>query len=295
LETTFLQAFVLVAETGSMAEAARRQGITPAAVAQQLRALERELGAPLVARSGRTVLPTPAGHRLLERAGEVLREIGDLHTLVRDDVVAGELRLGTINTALHSTLPGILGRLARAHPEVTVFIQSGLSRSLFDAVRKGELDAAVCLHPEFVLSKSLGWEQVRQEPLVLLAPTRMAERDPLDLLRSEPYIRYDRSLGGGRQADRYLRAHGILPVERFELSSLLAIAMMVSEGLGVSVVPDIASPLTSGLRVARLRLTGSTEARRFGVLWRRGSPRARLVAALLEQVRADRKKGKREQ
>ena len=290
METTFLQAFVLVAETGSMAEAARRQDLTPAAVAQQIRALERELGASLVARSGRTVRPTPAGHRLLEHAGELLREVGNLHTVVRDDVVAGELRLGTINTALHTMLPRILGQLARAHPEVTVFIQSGQSPQLYDAVCKDTLDAAVCLHPDFTLSKALGWEQVREEPLVVLAPPAFADRNPLELLRKEPLLRYDRSLGGGRQADRYLRRHGIAPIERFELSSLLAIAMMVSEGLGVSLVPDIASPLTSGLKIARLPLPDLTEPRRFGVLWRRGCARARLVGAFLDQVRSDRKK-----
>lgn len=275
-----------------MAEAARRQGVTPAAVAQQIRALERELGASLVARSGRTVLPTPAGHRLLERAGDLLRELGNLQTVVRDDVVAGELRLGAINTALHTMLPGILGRLARAHPEVTVFIQSGQSKQLYEGVRKDELDAAVCLHPEFSISKSLGWELLREEPLVVLAAPSLSHRDPLELLRNEPFLRYDRSLGGGKQADRYLRRHGIAPVERFELSSLLAIAMMVSEGLGVSLVPDIASPLAKGLKLVRLPLLDSTDPRRFGVLWRRGSPRARLVSAFLDQVRADRAKGK---
>ena len=286
METSFLQTFVLVAENGSMAEAARRQGITPAAVAQQVRALERELGASLVARSGRTVLPTPAGHRLLERAGDLLREVGNLHTLVRDDVVAGELRLGAINTALHTILPRVLGRLARANPGVTVFIQSGTSQQLFDAVRNDEIDAAVCLHPDFVLSKALAWEQLREEPLVVLAPAALAQRDPLDLLRHEPFVRYDRSLGAGKLADRYLRKHGIAPLERFELSSLLAIAMMVGEGLGVSLVPDLASPLTRGLKIARLPLPDAAEPRRFGVLWRRGTPRARLVGAFLEQARS---------
>lgn len=288
METSFLQTFVLIAETGSMAEAARRQGVTPAAVAQQVRALERELGASLVARSGRTVLPTPAGHRLLGHAGELLRELGNLHTVVREDVVAGQLRLGAINTALHTMLPRVLGRLARAHPDVTVYIQSGQTQQLFEAVRNDALDAAVCLHPEFALSKALAWEQLREEPLVVLAPPALAQRGALDLLRTEPFLRYDRSLGGGRQADRYLRRHGIVPQERFELSSLLAIAMMVAEGLGVSLVPDIASPLTDGLKLARVRLPDAAEPRRFGVLWRRANPRARLVGAFLEQVRADR-------
>ena len=285
MDTAFLQTFVLTAETGSMAEAARRLGLTPAAVALQVRTLERELGVPLMVRSGRTVLPTPAGHRLLVRAGDLLRDFGTLRAVVLEDVVAGELRLGTINTALHTVLPGILGRLARAHPDVTVFIQSGLSQQVVEAVRRDELDAAVCLHPEFALDKATAWELLCGEQMVVLAPPELADQDALQLLRTQPLLRYDRSLEFGRRADAYLREHGIVPRERFELSSLLAISMMVSEGLGVSLVPDIASPLTRGLDIARIQLPDPGTPRQFGVLWRRGTARARLVTAFLEQAR----------
>lgn len=284
METSFLQSFVLVAETGSMAEAARRQGLTPAAVSQQVRTLERELGAVLVARTGRTVTPTPAGHRLLARVGDLLQEVSSLQTLVREDVVTGELRLGAINSALHTMLPKILGKLARACPDVTVFIRSGLSHELVAAVRQDQADAAICLHPEFALPKSMAWEQLREEPLVLLVPPKLAKHDPVQLLKQQPFLRYDRTLGGGKQADRYLRGHGIVPKERFELSSLLAIAMMVHEGLGVSLVPDIESPLTASLKVERIPLKDLVEPRRFGILWRRGSSRSRLIAALVDQI-----------
>lgn len=285
METSFLQSFVLVAETGSMAEAARRLGVTPAAIAQQVRALERELEATLVARAGRAVSPTPAGHRLWARANDLLREVGSLQTLVREDVVTGELRLGAINTALHTMLPGILGNLAREYPEVTVFIRSGLSHELVAAIRQDEIDAAICLLPEFALPKSLAWEQLREEPLVVLAPLAMANEDPLELIKCEHFLRYDRTLGGGKQADRYLRGRGIVPKERFELSSLLAIAMMVHEGLGVSLVPNIESPLTAGLKICQIPLNDLLEPRRFGVLWRRGSSRSRLVSAFLDQTK----------
>jgi DNA-binding transcriptional LysR family regulator len=285
METDFLKSLVLVADTGSIAEAARRQGLTPAAVAQHVRTLERDLGAALVARAGRTVLPTPAGNRLLLRARDILKEVSDLPTLVSDDSVAGELRLGAINTALHTLLPQLLGQLAKDCPDVTVFIRSGVSLQLFEAVRNDELDAAVCLHPEFALAKAMQWELLREEPLVVLAPAELHDADPLALLRTQPLLRYDRALGGGKLADRYLRKNGIVPIERFELSSLLAIAMMVHEGLGVSLVPDIDSPLTAGLKLAKLPLPDSAELRRFGVLWRRGSVRARLVSAFLHQAR----------
>jgi len=285
METAFLKTFLLVESTGSMAEAARRLDLTPAAVAQQVRALERELGAKLLARSGRTVRPTPAGHRLAERAAPLVADVAALSTWVRDDAVAGVLRLGAINTALHTMLPGMLGGLAKACPEVTVFIQSGVSQQLVEAVEHDRIDAAICLHPDYDLSKAMDWQQLREEPLVVLAPTALADQDPLALLRTQPLLRYDRALGGGKQADHYMRSHGIVPQERFELSSLLAIALMVSEGLGVSLVPDIGSPLTAGLAVARLPLPDLTERRRFGVLWKRGSPRSRLIDALLMQAK----------
>jgi DNA-binding transcriptional LysR family regulator len=285
METSFLQTFLLVADTGSLAEAARKQNITPAAVAQQVRALERELGAPLVMRSGRTVVPTEAGHRLAGHSRPLVRGIASLRAVVNEEDAVRELRLGTINTALHSVLPETLARFAKTQPQVRVFIHSGTSGELYEGVRQGALDVAVCLHPPFALPKTVAWELLRQEPLVLLAPRRLARRDPHELLRTLPLVRYDRSLGGGKEADRYLRKAGIVPQERFELSSLAAIAMMVERGLGVSVVPDTASPLSAGLQVARIALPLPFTPRRFGLLWQRASVRLKVIAALLAQAR----------
>jgi DNA-binding transcriptional LysR family regulator len=284
VDTSFLANFLLVVDAGSMSEAARRLDLTPAAVAQQVRALERAFGVALVTRSGRTVVPTDAGHRLVDRLRSLVRELADLKAHINEEEPTGELRIGTINTALHSLVPGILARFAHQHPDVTVHIQSARSRDLHAAVQAGELDLAVCLHPRFALPKTLGWQLLREEPMVLLAPQRLAKRNAHELLRSQPLIRYDRSLGGGKQADRYLRDAGITPTERFELSSLAAIALMVDRGLGVSVVPDIASPLWNGLRLARLPLPGRSEPRRFGVFWRRASARHRLIRAFIDSA-----------
>ena len=268
-----------------MSEAARRLDLTPAAVAQQIRTLESELGAPLLARAGRTVQPTEAGHQLVQRARNLLREVGDIKALLGSDAAGGELLVGTINTAIHSLLPDILAHVVKAHPGVKVFLQSGTTATLYKAVQQGELDAAVCLYPPYVLAKTFDWSLLREEPLVLLAPSRLARRDPHELLRTSPLIRYDRNLGGGKQADRYLRAAGIVPQERFELSSLLAIAMMVDRGLGVSLVPDIASPLLDGQRVVKIALPLPSEPRRFGVLWQRASPRLRLIQGFVDSAR----------
>lgn len=281
MDIAFLANFLLVADSGSIAEAARRIGITPAAVAQQVQSLERAFGAELLVRSGRTVMPTEAGYRVIQRARSLVHDFSELKALALEDDAAGELRIGTITTALLSLMPDVLSAFARSYPNAKVLIRAGTSMELYETLQRADVDIAVCLHPGFSLPKAYDWHLLREEPIVVLAPARFAAHDPHGLLRNEPFIRYDCSLGGGKQADRYLRAAKIMPRELFELNSLMAIAMMVDRGLGVSLVPDIVSPLTVHLDIAKLALPVHTEPRRFGVLWNRASPRARLIKGFL--------------
>lgn len=285
METQFLNTFVTVVEQGSMAAAARVLNITPAAVAQQIRTVERELGTSLIARVGRTVSMTEEGARILQRARELLRGVADLRSIANDSAVSGELHLGACPTALAGMLPDILARMVEQFPEINVFIRPGYSAELYRAVETGELDAALVLQAPFTLPKTCDWQLLREEPLVVIAPQSMAGRDPHELLANEPLIRYDRNQWGGRLADDYLRRAGIVPRERFELNGLNAIAVMVDRGLGVSLVPDWARPWPEGLRLARLPLPDAGEPRRIGIVWSRSSVRIRLVNVLLEESR----------
>jgi DNA-binding transcriptional LysR family regulator len=285
VDTQFLTTFVAVVDNGSMAAAARLLNITPAAVAQQLRTLERHLGTPLIARAGRTVSVTEAGARILERARDLLKAADDLRAAAHEDGTAGELRLGAGTTALTGVLPDILARIVARFPLVSVFVKPGYSADLYRAVESGELDAAVVLEAPFTLHKTCGWQLLREEPMVVLAPRAMAGRDPHELLATQPLIRYDRNQWGGRKADEYLRSVGITPHERFELNALNAIAVMVDRGLGVSLVPDWARPWPEGMNLARIPLPQPCEPRRIGIVWSRASIRIRLVMAFLEEAR----------
>lgn len=285
MDTQFLRTFVTVVDRGSMAAAARELNITPAAVAQQLRTLERELGTTLVARVGRTVSMTEEGSRILQRARDLLRDVADLRSVANDNAVSGELRVGACPTALAGMLPDILARMVENFPQINVFIQPGYSADLYRAVESGELDAALVLQAPYSLPKTCQFQLLREEPLVVLAPSRMAGRDPHELLANEPLIRYDRHQWGGRQADEYLRNAGIVPHERFELNALNAIAVMVDRGLGVSLVPDWAKPWPEGLDLVRMPLPLPSEPRRIGVVWSRSSVRERLVNVLIRESR----------
>lgn len=269
-----------------MAAASRLLNISPSAIAQQLQALERELGAPLIVRVGRTVRMTEQGGRILTHARQLVRDVTDLKSIANDAAVSGELRLGACTTPLTGMLPEILARVSARFPEVNVHIQSGNSAQLYGEVEAGNLDAAFVLEAPYPLPKTCDWKMLREEPLIVLAPAHLAHHGPHDLLANQPLIRYDRKLWGGRHADDYLRRHGIVPHERFELNALNAIAVMVDRGLGVSIVPDWSPPWPEGVSIIRLPLPIHEIGRRIGVVWSRGTIRMRLVNVLLQEASA---------
>lgn len=286
MDIRYLQSFVTVADSGSFAQAARQLDLTSTAVAARVKALEQTLGLSLIQRAGRSVRPTDAGLRILERSRALLRDARDLATLVDDTAPYGELRLGVFVSAMTSVLPPVLKRFYDLYPSLSVFVTPGSSVELCRQVGAGELDAAVVVQPQFSLAKTCRWQSLMEEILVVVAPAAMAGHDPLELLRTQPFIRYDRSVLGGQLADRYLRDHGISPHQRLEIDSLLGVAALVDQGLGVALLPDWSSLWSTRYELARIPLPGRAPVRRVGLVWQERGPRAQLAEAFLREAQA---------
>ncbi|PPA76419.1 LysR family transcriptional regulator [Achromobacter spanius] len=280
MDSRFLQTYVHVVELGSIAQAARHQGLTPATVQQRLRALEGDVGSALIARSGRTVKPTPAGLRILERPRHILRDVRDLRSAASDtELPAGPLRLGATPTALTGIMPPVLRTWVARHPHIEIYIEPAPTTLLYSKVLSGELDGALLVHPLFSLPKTCEWRDLRHEPLVLVTPAGMKVRDPLAVIAREPYICYDRSVVGGKMADDYLRARNLRPHVRFELDGIDSIAKLVAEGLGVAVLPDWAVMGEPVARVKRWPLPAPCPVRTVGAIWQRAGVRSELMRA----------------
>jgi DNA-binding transcriptional LysR family regulator len=288
MDTRFLETFLMAVDNGSIAEAARRLNLTAAAVAKRIHALEGEIGATLVSRSGRTIRPTEAGAAIVERARHFVIQARDFTSIAATDRPSGQLRLGAFQSAMSGLLPDILALMKEKHPQIDIHIASGISSALYRKVLDGdELDAAIIAEPPFAIPKSCDWRLLREEPLILLTRAPAPPRKPHAILASEPFIRLDRNLWPGRLVDSYLRKAGIRPREAFEIDGGVAIAVMVDRGLGVALLPDLAPPWPEGLSLAKLPLPDATSfARRIGIVWGRASPRLRLVYAFLEQAAA---------
>lgn len=281
MDIRFLESFVEVADCNSIAGAARRLNLTPAAVAQRLKALERELGHSLVARAGRTVRPTASGLAVLPAARRLIEEARDLRALAANDLPAGELRLGATATALTGLLPEVIAALGTQHPGIELFIRPGSSVDLYHSLLAEEIDAAVMVQPPFQIPKSLDWMALREEPLVLIHPEAMPVESVPEALGQARFIRYDRNQWGGQIVDAWLRQHRLKVREWLELDALESIAALVSRGLGIAIVPDWSPPWPEGLRLRKLPLAGGPR-RGVGVLWRRSGPRIAAIRAFVE-------------
>lgn len=284
MDTRFLETFLLVVDSGSIAEAARKLNVTSAAVAQRMRTLEDEIGFPLIMRNGRTVCATEAGAAISDRVRDFVAQIRDLKTPPGRKVVTGDLRLGAIATAVTGFLPNLLLRLSDHHPDIEVLVTPGASSSLYSQVLAGELDAAIIVDPPFELPKTCSWRQLYAEPLVLLKPRGLYGDDVDHILSTQPFIRYDARSWGGLLVEAYLRKAGLRPKERYELDAPDAIAVLVDRGLGVALVPDWPPPWPSNLMIDRLPVPDSDFDRRIGLVWTRGNRRLSLIHALLDQV-----------
>jgi DNA-binding transcriptional LysR family regulator len=285
MDTRFIEAFLMAIDNGSIAEAARRLDLTAAGVAKRIHALESEIGAVLVTRSGRTIKPTEAGAAIVERARHFLADARDFKSIAAADRPSGQLRLGAFQSALCGLLPDILALMEEAYPQIDVHIARGTSTELYRKVLDGDdLDAAIITQPPFAIPKRCDWRLVREEQLIVLTRAPAASRKPHAILASEPFIRLDRNTWAGRLVDRYLRKAGIQPKERFEINSFEAIAVMVDRGLGVSLLPDRSPPWPEGLSLAKLPVPDRSFINRIGLVWPRASLRLRLVHAFLEQA-----------
>ena len=281
MNTDFIDSFVMVVESGSIAEAARRLNLTPTALALRVQTLEAEFGCPLLVRSGRTVRPTESGARLAAGAGKLQKAIRELRSDIHGEGIPSSIRFGSISTALSGWLPQHLEEVVRLYPRLDIQLLTGVSRDLYYNVQRDQLDMALIVAPPFEMPKSMNWRTVRREQLVVLAHKRHAFSNPLELLATEPHIRYDRRNWGGSLSEQYLQAQRIQPTERFELDALEALEVLVGLGMGVSLVPDWARANPMGKNLITLPVPNPLY-REIGLVWPAGSAHERLLETLFK-------------
>jgi DNA-binding transcriptional LysR family regulator len=272
LELRYLAALEAIAATGSFGGAADQLGYTQSAVSQQIAALERLVGQPLIDRPGgrRPVGLTEAGSLLLEHSEAVLARLrmaqAQLEALGQGD--AGTLRVGTYQSVGIRVLPGVAARVAETHPDLRLEIhEASCDLDLLDQVQHGDLDVAFCILP--APESPLTTEELLEDPYRLLVPADSPLLEdgevPLETLGSLPLIGYR----GCRTEERifsYLRGLGIDMNRVAYAGDNAIIQAMVAAGRGVALLTQLSID-ESDPQTATLKLADWVPRRRVGLGW----------------------------
>lgn len=234
---------------GTIGAVAEAQFCTPSAVSQQLRALEREAGVPLIRRAGRRVELTPAGADLAVRAGPVLAllEQASAALAAARHELAGELRIGAFPTAVRTVLPAALVALGAAHPRLELHVTELDPAEAPDALRSGALDIALVHEYDYVPAEpdpALATEPLLAETVFLASaagPLRSPDPgDPVRACRAQPWIAGSPGTLCHLMTVRLCQAAGFTPRIRHYADDFGAVLTLVAAGQGVALVPELA-------------------------------------------------------
>jgi DNA-binding transcriptional LysR family regulator len=243
MELRQLEYFVAVAEEASFTRAAKRVHISQSGVSAQIRQLERELGAPLIERAGRTATLTAAGaaavghaRATLASADAVRRAVDDINGLIRGRVVLGMVTGCTV-TPLFDAVAGF----GLAHPGVELGLVEDASDRLTGRVRAGELDAALIGSAESSLA-GLESTTIVRERLVAAVPVGhpLADQERVrlaDVVR-HPVVCMPEGTGIRTVLDAACAAQALSSNVVLQASAPAAVADLAVRGLGVAVLSE---------------------------------------------------------
>ncbi|MBP2704932.1 LysR family transcriptional regulator [Microbispora sp. RL4-1S] len=243
MELRQLEYFVAVAEERNFTRAAERVHISQSGVSAQIRQLERELGAELFDRSGRTVRLTVAGKAALEHARAVLAAATAVGQAVGEvtDLIRGRLTVGMVTGCTITPLFDALAAFHRAHPGVEISLLESDSDRLVERVREGTTDLAL-IGTAAGIPEGLEGLTIVSERLVAAVPPAhpLAGRDRVVLrdLEDHPVVCMPAGTGIRTVFDQACAARDVRPAVALEASAADAIADLAARGLAVAVLSE---------------------------------------------------------
>lgn len=283
-----LQYLVALHDHGHFGKAAEACFVTQSTLSAGLRELESLIGVTLVERTRRVVRFTALGLRVVEKARRVMREAEELGDLVKAEgkPLSGELRLGVIPTIAPFLLPRLLRPVRQDWPELKLYLREETSAAACDSLHRGHLDCVLLALP--FGCGDVESEIIFEDRLYVAYPTgehppATIRPDQIDqerlLLLEDGHCLKDHALSACNRPE--LRAEA-----RMMGTSLHTLVQMVDNGLGVTILPQMAidAGILNGTDVIARPLEAEHPTRTIALVWRKASPRGeefRMLAKVL--------------
>jgi len=291
MDTSTLQAFLAVAESGSFSKAASQLYLTKSAVSKRIALLEEQLGSKLFDRIGRSISVTEAGNELLPRARDILLQFDDAKRAI-NNISSGEI-MGTLSFAashhisLHR-LPNYLRRFSEECPDVELDLRFEESEVAYEGVLKGDLELALItlspdpdenIHSEIIWDDLLQYVVSEDHPLATSNEITLAELTAYNAILPGANT-FTRSL-----VEQLFDQHDLSLNVTMSTNYLDTIHMMVSIGLGWSLLPE---SLVGDLKVLKV-VDSEPVHRNLGIIFHRNRTLSKAANHLAEILKSARK------
>lgn len=257
-----LRVFASVARHGSVRAAAEELCISGPAVSQHLRRLEKEAGRPLVEPEGRGLRLTQAGRVLADSVRDMTEAAtrAEVDLADADSLVAGQLRIGSVASAVRTLLPAVLRRLSERHPRLEPELRDGEAEEMLPLLRTGQLDAVVLeswTHWPAYIPTGVHTTELLRETAWLAVPSDHPLADlgsvPLSELHGQVWASCPPGSDAHESLVQLLRTHGDADAKvRYRMADYTTQLQLVAAGLSFALVPTMAAhPLPAGVRLVR--------------------------------------------
>jgi LysR family transcriptional regulator, hydrogen peroxide-inducible genes activator len=286
-----LRYLVALAETCHFGRAAERCFVSQPTLSAQIRKLEDYLGVQLIERQPRRVALTEAGARIVPIARRILQDSDQLVALAKDDrePLSGRLKVALIPTIGPYLLPLVARKLRKELPKLQLLLYEYQTEPLLDKLRNGAIDVGVLALP--VATEGLVTETLYEEPFTLAMPnthvlTKKNTVKPDDLTGETLLLLED----GHCLRDQALDVCSRIDVKEnldYRATSLETLRQMVAAGLGVTLLPELATqgPFGTGQGLTVKNFTRPVPSRTVGAVWRKSSTRTEAIRAVCRVIR----------
>jgi LysR family hydrogen peroxide-inducible transcriptional activator len=283
-----LKYFDAIARQGHFGRAAEICAISQPAISVQIKELERTLGVTLFERGARQVRLTNAGDDLLSHARDILDRVDALSDVARASTgqMLARLRLGIIPTIAPYFLPSCISVLTDQNPNLDLHVRETLTPKLLEELADGKIDTAILALP--ISEPSLVEVPLFTEDFVLVRPTS-AEGSPVpdgETLKKMRLLLLEEGHCFRDQALAFCNANAAVPRDGLDGSSLTTLVQMVSAGIGVTLIPEMAIPVeTPAAQVCVAHFPEPRPSRQIGMIWRKSNPLSDQLAQLAETLK----------
>jgi LysR family hydrogen peroxide-inducible transcriptional activator len=285
-----LESLVAVADARSFRRAATTLGISQPALSAQVQAAEQVLGIQVFERDRRSVLITPAGEDVVNRAREALIAVDAVGDAARQrgEPLVGSLRMGVIPTIAPYWLPALLPEVHRRFPKLELILREDQTSRLLAQLQAGQLELALLAIP---VPGDFTTAPVAREGFVAAAPRgaalmkhrgKLTEHD----LEAETVLLLEDGHCLRDQALEVCKRAGAIESMEVRATSLPTLVQMVAGGLGVTLLPEASVPslVQKHGPVALAEFAKPVPGRNIGLAWRTSSGRLREFRMLAEAM-----------